>query len=79
MLLKNSNDWTPSERAAYLTYLLTGVRCALTTQEAARAVGLSSAGALWLLNRISRKVPIRLDQDQVWRFFSASENLRTKM
>lgn len=58
---------TPTERSARITFLLCAVGLAMTTREIARLSHMSQSGALKMLDRISRVVPIYLDDGDIWR------------
>lgn len=59
---------TAWERAARITYLLVYLRMGLTTREVAHEARLSRRGAYYLMEAISRVVPIRQCEDGVWRY-----------
>jgi hypothetical protein len=58
-------DLTAQERAALVAWrLATGGQ--MTTQEIAERTGLSMRGARWLMDRLSRVVPIRQNEENRW-------------
>ena len=59
------NPETPSERVALVVWYMAH-NVALSTREVAKITRISKRGALELMNRISRVLPIYLD-DRVWR------------
>lgn len=68
-----TTEMTAWERAARITYLLVGLRRELTIREVAQYAGLSRRGAYYLMEAISRVIPVRQeDQDGVWRYCGKS-------
>lgn len=66
MLLLES---TPTERAAYITYMLARGK-ALTAAEVARRTNITERGAQKMMARLSRTLPLYQDADYQWRILT---------
>ena len=62
----SNSNYVPQERAAVITYYLV-MGEALTTKEIADITCLKRRGALYLMARLCRVLPIYLDDDYRWR------------
>ncbi len=64
-----TTEMTAWERAARITYLLVGLRKGLTIHEVAQNAGLSRRGAYYLMEAISRVIPVAQEEENgVWRY-----------
>lgn len=67
MVLKADNETVTTERIGIIVYLLARGRV-MSTVEAADIAGVSRDGALKMLSKLSRCLPLYLSDDGKWRF-----------
>lgn len=67
MVLRADDEAVTTERVGIVVYLLARGRV-MTTAEAAQIANVSRRGALYMLSRLSRCLPLYMSDDGKWRF-----------